>query len=81
MRNVYFDVTSDKWIVSKNIKGRQQSFGKYSDVSDAQSVRDCLDNRGWTLENLFDIQEELFGEVVSKRLLQNYNKRSEEIYG
>jgi hypothetical protein len=81
MKNVYFDVTSDKWIVSKKIKGRQQNFGKYNDVSDAQSVRDCLDNRGWTLKNLFDIQEELFGEVVSKRLLQNYNKRSEKIYG
>ena len=74
MKNVYFDVTSDKWVVSKQINGKQKSFGRYEDVSDAQSVRDCLDNRGWTLENLFDIQEEMFGEVVSEKLLKNYNR-------
>lgn len=74
MSNIYLNKIQEKFVVSKIFGGKSVNFGQYDSLDDAEKVVDLLNLRGWCVGNLFDIQEELFGEIVSTRKLKNLDK-------
>ena len=43
---------NDKYYIRKTVKGRFKSFGVYTSLKDAQTVRDFLIKHGWTKKNM-----------------------------
>ena len=48
-----------KYVIRRNIKGKQKWFGSYKTLEDAIKVRDCLNEEGWSTYKVQPIREKL----------------------
>ena len=69
---------SDKYRVSKDVRGKQTHFGLYDDMDTAVYVRDKLEENDWSQETYKELKDELFGKVDERdkfdRIYEDFKK-------